>query len=148
MKNSGNIFLRNKKTNNKNMKSKINYFRYLGLDYDPLYLYQPEDISMFRLWLEVSVGVEGEEGEEVFQIFICSQKWLEKKIKEYTFFVGLHAIIMDEYNYDNLCRILNSLFCIEGSNYEEISNKLGQIALSEHQQYRDIGIPDYDSDNC
>ena len=130
------------------MKSKINSF--ICADHDPLDLYQPEDITMFRLWLEISVGVEGEEGEELFQIFICSQKWLEKKIKEYTFFVGLHAIIMDEYNYDNLCRILDSLICIEGSNYEEISNKLGQIALSEHQQYRlsDIGIPDYGPDKC
>lgn len=126
------------------MRSIINSF--ICVDHDPLYLYQPEDISMFHFWVEISVGIESEEGEELFQVFICSQKWLEKKIKENTFFIGLYSIIMYEYNYDILCSILNKLFCIEGNNYEEISNKLSQIGLSEYQRYIRSDVPDYDHD--
>ena len=53
---------------------------------------------------------------------------------------------MYEYNYDILCSILNKLFCIEGNNYEEISNKLSQIGLSEYQRYIRSDVPDYDHD--
>ena len=114
------------------MKSIINSF--ICADHDPLDSYQPEDMNMFHFWVEISVGIEGEEGEDLYQVSICSQKWIEERIKENTFFVGLYTIIMQKYDYDNICQTLNRLFCIEGKNYEEIFTKLGQIGLSEYQK--------------
>ncbi len=108
---------------------------FLCADYDPLCSYQPEDIHFFKFWIEISVGIEGEVGEELFQVCVCSPKWIENQLKESCSNLGLYTIIMSEYNYDNLCSILERLFCIEGKDYNEISNKLGRIGVSEHDPY-------------
>ena len=114
------------------MKSIVKSF--ICIDHDPLELYTPKDIYNFELWLQIFVGVEDQVGEEMFQLCVCSTKWIEKNHTKKGGLIGLYHIIFIEYNYDKIRDTIKKIFSVEGNNWDEIYQKLSLIGLSEYQE--------------
>ncbi|MFA5541086.1 MAG: Imm8 family immunity protein [Bacteroidales bacterium] len=117
------------------MKSEIKYLH--SPDVYELSSFSSIKPDNFGFLIQVMVGIEGEGGEESFDIMLCTPKWIEENYKKERFILGLHYIIMFEYNYQLLYNKLQELFCIEGKDWEEIATKLSYIGHWEFQDYQE-----------
>jgi hypothetical protein len=116
------------------MKSEIKDFFGSGMD-EPLELYQPKITDNFGILIDLEIGIVGKEGADLFYVMLCTPKWLIENMKQEEIVLGLHYLIVFEYNYEKLYKKLVELFCIEGSNWDEITNKLSYIGHYEFQDY-------------
>ncbi len=110
------------------MKSEIKSIFSPDIDMD-LKEYKPIKLNDFGLLLEIDVGIENEKGADIFNIMLCSPQWLTENFQSEEIVLGLHYIIMFEYNYDKLYKKLQELMCIEGKDWDEIATKLSYIAI-------------------
>lgn len=118
------------------MKAKIKSI--YSLDIDDLPNYKPFDPENFHFLLRVIACPESEEGEESFDIQVCTPKWLLENHKPEDVIIGRHYLIVMEYNYDRIIQTINS-FCsqCEGSTWEEVAHKLGRLGYWEFEDYRE-----------
>lgn len=93
--------------------------------------YSPSVKDNFGFLLQVIVGIEGEQGEECFDVYVCTPKWIEQNYTSQTILIGLHAMIVQEYNQGRLIEAIKELFCKEGSSLSNISCELSYYGLSE-----------------
>lgn len=118
------------------MKSEIKDFFGSGLDCS-LESYIPEEKDNFGVLLDIEVGIQDEEGSDVFYITLCTPKWLIENQANDKIILGLHYLIMFKYDYKILYDKLQELFCIEGKDWEEIATKLSYIGHWEFQDYQE-----------
>lgn len=101
-----------------------------------LEFYKPNIPDNFGFLVFLEIGIEGKEGADDFQVMLCTPKWLIENMKQEEIVLGLHYIIVFEYNYEKIHKRLVELFCIEGKDWEEIANKLSYIGQWEFQDYK------------
>jgi hypothetical protein len=84
------------------------------------------------------VGERGKEGEESFDIMVCTPKWLLANKKEQDILFGLHYLIVCRYDYNRIFEKLKKYVeNTEGKDWEEIGQKIGLIGWWEFQDYRE-----------
>ncbi len=98
--------------------------------------YSPFKKDDFGFLLQILVGIEGEQGEESFEIFICTPKWIEQNYSKETIILGLHTIIVQEYDYKKIIDAIEELFCISGVTWDDISRDLSYFGLYEFDYKR------------
>ena len=74
---------------------------YYSPDID-LQSFNPQPHDDFAFVLQLFVGIEGGKGEECFDIFVCTPKWIEHNYAKQTIISGLHTIIVQEYDFEKL----------------------------------------------
>jgi hypothetical protein len=105
-------------------------------DIDNLESYQPEDPEKFGFLLQAIVGPEGKEGEESFDIEVCTPKWIEEVYKIDEILIARHHFIVREYNYQKiLSTIKGFLRGCSGENWEEVATKVSRLGKWEFEDY-------------
>jgi hypothetical protein len=99
--------------------------------------YQPEVDDSFGFLLQVLVGPKEGEGEESFDVFVCTPEWLKRNHNRTDLIVGRHYLIIFEYNYDRLLRYLDE-YCsrCSGETWQEIAEQLGRLGKWEFEDYK------------
>ncbi|MCR4811718.1 MAG: immunity 8 family protein [Bacteroidales bacterium] len=110
------------------MKSHIINYHSPDVDIDN---FTPTIPDEFAFLLQVFVGVQDEPGDECFDIFVCTPKWIERHHSKEAVLIGLHTIIVQGFDLKKLLKAIEELVCIEGSSWQEISNRIGYVGLSE-----------------
>ena len=102
--------------------------------------YNPPDPEVFGFLLQVMIGPEGGEGEESFDVTVCSPKWLLREYGKEDVIVGRHHLILLEYDYGRLMRTIES-FCrnCDGLTWDELALKLGRLGKWEFEDYVEAG---------
>lgn len=72
--------------------------------------YQPECSDSFCFLLQAMIGPAGEDGEESFDIEVCTPKWIESHLEINDGLIGVHYLIVREYSYKKSFTLLRS-FC-------------------------------------
>lgn len=85
----------------------------------------------FGFLLQVFVGIDGEDGAECFNVFICTPIWIAQNHSKQSVIIGLHTIIVQEYNHEKITKAIEELFCLECTTWDEVSNNLSYYGLSE-----------------
>ncbi len=102
--------------------------------------YCPPDEECFGFLLRLMVGERGKEGEESFDMILCTPKWLSANNKKQDVLFGLHYLIVFRYDYDLIFEKLRKYVeSINGKNWDEIGQKIGLIGNWEFQDYREFG---------
>ena len=98
--------------------------------------YVPKDPHDFGFLLQIMAGPVDEEGEESFDVVVCSARWLTHHLGPDGILVGRHHLIVDSYDYPKLERFLRDCFerC-SGSSWEEVAAKLGRLGKWEFEDY-------------
>lgn len=100
--------------------------------------YHPERPDDFGFLLQILVGPEGGEGEESFDVVVCTPKWLEGQHGPSDVVSGRHHLIVFEYDYDRLAREIERVCeSAEGQSWREVALKLSRFAHWEFEDYRD-----------
>ena len=107
-----------------------------SLDIDDLSNYSPADPESFCFSLRIIAGPEAEEGEESFDVQVCTPKWMLENFSKEEVILGRHYLIVMEYNYDRLLEAISS-FCseCEGASWEEVAEKIGRLGYWEYEDY-------------
>jgi hypothetical protein len=99
--------------------------------------YNPNAPHNFGFNLCIILGPQGEEGEESFDMMVCSPDWLKENYKKNEIIFGRHYLIVFEYNYQAIFNKLNEYVnSIEAKNWDEIGLKVGRIGHWEFEDYK------------
>lgn len=106
-------------------------------DMDRLEQHPPNDTERFCLWVRAIVGSKGGQGEESFDIGVCTPNWLASKCQEGGFVVGRHYLIVNQYDPAYIKQVITELIekC-EGSSWREVAEKVSRIGHWELQDYQ------------
>jgi hypothetical protein len=98
----------------------------------------PADPERFSLFVQAMVGPLGEDSSESFDVVLCTPLWLQEQIQGTGPVLGLHHIIVVEYNYDEVFRFVRA-FCdrCEGKTWHEVAAKVGRLGRWEFDDYRE-----------
>ncbi len=118
------------------MKAEIKYFH--SPDVYELEKYVPIENDNFGFLLELEIGIVGKDGADLFNIMLCTPKWLINNNKNDEIIFGRHHLIVFEYNYQKIYKTLNDYISnIDCENWEEIANIISRIAHWEFEDYKE-----------
>jgi hypothetical protein len=111
----------------------------ISLDVDgPLSSYVPADPEQFNLLVRVLVGPHPSEGEESFDIAVCTPSWLAGECERSGWVSGQHTIIVSEYVWPVIEAAIKKL--VEqhsGASWREVASKVSQLGQWEFADYRE-----------
>lgn len=99
--------------------------------------YTPDDPTNFCLLLQIMFGPENSEGEESFDVVVCTPRWLTTEVEKRGFIDGRHHIILDKFDLD-LLRSYFTEFAKEcsGKTWQEVARKLSRLGKWEFEDYK------------
>jgi len=116
------------------MKPEIKYLH--SPDVDDLKNYHPAVADEFSFLLQIIAGPEGQEGEESFDVIVCSPKALRQSLGEEKILIGRHHLITNNYDYARLVTFIREQ-CerCTGKDWNEVAGKLARIGQWEFEDY-------------
>lgn len=104
-------------------------------DVEDLRRYAPVDPVDFGILLQIMAGPKGLEGEESFDVVLCSPRWFSRRLEEYPL-SGRHHLFMAVYDYDRLhAFVVAFLDECEGENWREVAEAIGCLGRWEFEGY-------------
>ncbi|MDM8178144.1 immunity 8 family protein [Olivibacter sp. 47] len=118
------------------MKAKLKYIH--SPDILDLSEFIPEKQNNFSILLQLIVAPLNGEGEESFDIVLCTPQWLIENHQISDIIIGRHYLIVFEYNYSRIYNKLKELIeNIDGENWDDIGMKVGRIGKWEFEDYQE-----------
>ena len=98
----------------------------------------PEDPIRFRIWVRAMVGPSSEEGEESFDIGVCTPKWIEAECESRGFVVGRHHLVVRHFDPHHITKVITQIIerC-EGETWTEVAEKVSRIGYWDFEDYRE-----------
>lgn len=105
-------------------------------DIHDLRAYEPVQADTFGFLLQVLVGPDNGPGEESFDVYVCTPKWLITRYNEGDIIVGTHMLIVFRYDYQQLHefveqRVRNAV----GATWLDVARQLALFGKWEFQDY-------------
>ena len=108
-------------------------------DIDDLEQYRPANPESFAFLLQAIVGPNGEDGEESFDIEVCTPKWMDQNFGLEDVRTGQHLLIIKEYNYQRIVRFIeNYLMHCSGEDWAEVAKKVADMGHWEFENYTEL----------
>lgn len=107
----------------------------LGADDVGLASYVPEDPRCFSVNLRLCIGLEGSDGGDYFELFVCTPEWLGKNLNGQLW--GRHFLIVREFDYEGLVSTLErQIGLCTGEQWSDIADKLARFFNWEFEDYQ------------
>lgn len=102
-----------------------------------LHTFQPTDPKAFGILVQAMFGPENSEGEESFDIVVCTPAWLERQLKANGIIDARHHLIVGEFDLPRLQRFLTEYGnqCA-AETWGEMALKLSRLGKWEFEDYR------------
>lgn len=109
-----------------------------SMDIDDLESFRPKIQDSFNISLRIIAAPEGSEGEESFDIQVCTPKWLSENMKEKDVVIGRHFLFVMHYDYGLIVnRIKEYINECDGADWVEIATKISRLGHWEFEDYRE-----------
>ncbi len=113
-----------------------------SIDVDNLEAFKPEIDDNFSLRLSLLIGPQNQPGEESFDVFICTPKWLLDNMGKEEIIIGRHYLIVSEFNFTKIKdRLLQFIHSCEGENWKDCAMKLSRLGYWEFEDYQEFAKP-------
>ena len=91
--------------------------------------YVPETSDTFAFWVEMEIGPVGEESSDLFQVLVCTPRWLEKEVHKWGAQWSRSKLIINSYSFNELESFVSrAIGSIEGRDWKELVSKLRLLA--------------------
>jgi hypothetical protein len=108
-----------------------------SVEMDELELHVPLDTQNFSAVVRVMVGPRDGDGEESFDINVCSPEWLKERVELDGFALGLHRLFIESYDPARIRKLITKFVeKYSGESWQELGLKLSRIAYWEFQDHR------------
>jgi hypothetical protein len=107
-------------------------------DVPELESYSPADPGCFSFLLQAMYGPDGSEGEESFDILVCTPRWLSAEIARRGIIDGRHHLIVNSFDLRQIRSLLEkrARACTSGT-WHEAALKLSRLGHWEFEDYED-----------
>lgn len=111
-------------------------------DMNSLENYAPDHPELFCVVVRAMVGPKHGEGEESFDINVCTPKWLAEACQREGFVIGRHYLIVARYDVPQIKKLVVELIerC-DGNSWQEVAEKVGRIGFWEFEDYKPAHQP-------
>lgn len=104
---------------------------------DHLELHVPQDPQKFCVLVRAMVGPRGGEGEESFDINVCTAEWLKDQVGREGFVLGLHRLFVNTYDPAQIKKLLTTFIeRYSGDSWREVAEKISRVARWEFEDYK------------
>ena len=101
--------------------------------------YVPDDPENFGFLLQVMVGSAGADGEDSFDVIVCTPHWLSDRLLPTKIMLGRHHLLVKQYDYTRLLQFLISFASgCRGATWEEVALRLGRLGKWEFEDYGEL----------
>jgi len=98
--------------------------------------YVPETRDLFAFWVEMEIGPVGEKSSDLFQVFVCTPKWLDQEVHRWGAQWSHAKLIINSYSFSELESFLSrAVSSVEGRDWAEVASKLRLLADWEFDGY-------------
>ena len=106
-------------------------------DVDDLPSHCPEISDKFSLLLQIMVGPSDSEGEESFDVTVCTPRWISDELLNQGVLIGRHYLIVREYDYQSLERFIERYGAkCSADTWDGVAERLGRLGLWEFEDYQ------------
>lgn len=107
------------------------------IEMDQLEKYVPESSDNFCAVIRAMVGPRDSEGEESFDLKVCTPKWLDERVRRDGFVLGVHYVFVQSYDPTQIRTLLSKFIerCT-GKSWHEVAEKISRIAHWEFEDYK------------
>jgi hypothetical protein len=99
--------------------------------------YVPTEEDDFGIVLRAMIGPLNGEGEESFDITVCTPKWLIRTYQPSEILLGLHKLIVFKYNYLRVRGFIEKFLTrCSGDTWQEVAQKVSALGQWEFENYR------------
>ncbi len=90
------------------------------------------------VWVNLGVGPVGEDGSELFDIFVCTPEWLAGDIERNGPRSGWATLVVPRIDADEVLSEIESQFArLSADSWSELATRLSRIAIWEFDGYAD-----------
>ena len=112
--------------------------RIYTIDGDDPTNYTPDEPDRFAVVLRMFVGSSPGEGEESFDVTVCTPLWLQEACDRDGFVLGRHLFVVQAYNFEFIRAKLSRLIeRYSGATWREVAARVGRIGYWEFEDYDD-----------
>lgn len=105
-------------------------------DVDDLESFVPEDPNRFGILVQAMFGPEGLEGEESFDLLVCTPAWMAEEVKHAGIVIGRHYLIVNTFDLPGLRAFLEDYAkSSPGKTWQEVTTKLARLGRWEFEDY-------------
>lgn len=106
-------------------------------DLDDLRTGKPADADNFGILVQAMIGPAGEDGEESFDIMVCTPSWLTSKLAEEGWVWGRHHLFVPRYDYVAINSAIQALCdAAEGESWDHVAAFLARYGQWEFEDYQ------------
>ena len=119
------------------LKAKLKHIHTWDVDLDT---FKPKAEEFFGFWVEAEIGPRNDNSKEIYQLLICTPDWIKNELlTTQTPSLLVRAIlIVSKYDLTEIEKtIQNYLDKCTGENWDEISEKINRVAISEFEGYKE-----------
>lgn len=100
--------------------------------------FRPANPRIFSIHVRAMVGPADGDGEEPFDIRVCTPEWLMEETEREGFVLGLHRLFIAVYDPVQIRKILTKFMeRYSGDSWTEVAEKISRIAYWEFEGYRE-----------
>ena len=98
--------------------------------------YAPPDPTSFAFLLQVMAGPKQGEGEESFDVEVCTPTWLSERLRNEGVVMGRHHLIVADYDWNRISAFITKWVAnCEGDTWQQLALKLGRLGHWEFEDY-------------
>jgi len=106
-------------------------------DISNLETHHPEDEESFGFLIQAMFGPEGAQGEESFDMVVCTPKWFEKQILDDSALSGRHHLFVKRYDIEIIrAFLIQYARTCAGETWQQVAEMLSRISKWEFEDYR------------
>jgi hypothetical protein len=99
--------------------------------------YSPTDQTCFSFLLQAMFGPEGDEGEESFDVVVCTPSWLAREVERKGIVDGRHHLIVGTFDLETIRSFLTRYAnTCTGKSWQEAASKLSRLGKWEFEDYK------------
>lgn len=110
-----------------------------GIDFgaEDLNTYTPQIPDNFCMWLTLAIGPEGIEGSHLFQVGVCTVRWLAHQLSIKGAYALRHMILVESFDFELIKKTIQEIIeNAERSNWEESVPILCRYFAWEFEDYQ------------
>lgn len=109
----------------------------MTVEHEPLESLTLKDPECFDVVVRAMVGPLGQEGEESFDVRVCTPESLAQICEKDGFVFGRHRLVVNSYSPAKIRSVLTKFIerC-SGDSWQEVAEKVSRIGLWEFEDYR------------
>lgn len=97
----------------------------------------PQDTQKFSVLVRAVVGPRGGEGEESFDIHVCTPQWLDEQVEREGFVLGTHRLFVKTYDTAQIKKLVTKFIeRYSGDSWQDVAEKISRIGQWEFEEYK------------